>query len=235
MPAKRILLIENDSSVSAYIKTGLESHDYAADIAYDGIMGKSLALSGLYDLILLDIKIPLFAGFQLCRIIRENNTQIPIILLSATKELEDKLHGFDCGADDYLAIPLELEELMARIKVFLKRNQQIPPKVNNIRIADLEIDHDAKTITRGGNIIELSSKEYHLLEYLVHNEGKVVSRSELIEKVWGKSIDLNSNVVDVYINFLRNKMDSGYTSQLIHTRVGLGYVLKDSSKNMVLS
>lgn len=232
---KRILVIENDSKISFAVKIGLENYSYVADVAYDGIMGKSLALSGLYDLIVLDSKLPTLNGFQLCSIIRENNELVPIMMLSVSENLKDKLQGFECGADDYLSIPFEFKELLARIKVMLKRAQQKPLQNGRIRVGDLEIDRNAKTIIRGGKTIELSSKEYNILEYLALNQGKVVSRSELLEKVWGKNLDLSSNVVDVYINFLRNKMDNGYTTQLIQTRVGLGYVLKDNSKNLMAS
>lgn len=233
--AKRILIIEDDSKISSGVKIGLENYGYVADIAYDGTMGKSLALSELYDLIVLDSKIPVLNGFQLCSIIRENNELVPIMMLSVSEDLNNKLQGFECGIDDYLSIPFEFKELLARVKVMLKRAQQKPLQDGRIKVGDLEIDRNAKTIIRGGNTIELSSKEYNILEYLALNQGKVVSRPELIEKVWEKNLDLSSNVVDVYINFLRNKMDNGYTTQLIQTRVGLGYVLKDNSKDLMAS
>jgi two-component system copper resistance phosphate regulon response regulator CusR len=227
MSAYKILIVEDESKVAAFIKMGLEECGYDTDIAYDGMMGKSLALSIQYDLIVLDINLPHINGFQLCKIIREKNLQIPILMLTALGRMEDKLRGFEYGADDYLAKPFEFKELIARIKALLKRNRTLPISAGIITIADLQINLDAKTITRAGIEIELRSKEYALLEYMAIRKGKVVSRSELIENVWGTNFDINSNVVDVYINFLRNKMDKDFTPQLIHTRVGMGYVLKD--------
>lgn len=228
MPGGKILIIEDETKVAAFIKTGLEESGYTADIAYDGNMGRSLALAGEFDLIILDINLPVLNGFQLCAIIRENNASIPILMLTALGRMEDKLQGFECGADDYLPKPFEFKELLARIKALLKRSQQLPALTGKIKIADLEINRDAKTVTRAGTTIDLSSKEYKLLEFLVLNRGKVVSRTELLEKVWGAKPGINSNVVDVFVNFLRNKMDTGFALQLIHTRVGLGYVIKDN-------
>ena len=227
MSAYKILIVEDESKVAAFIKMGLEECGYDTDIAYDGMMGKSLALSIQHDLIILDINLPHINGFQLCKIIRENNLQTPILMLTALGRMEDKLQGFEYGADDYLSKPFEFKELIARIKALLKRSRIMPISAGVIRIADLEINLDAKTITRAGIEIELRSKEYTLLEYMAIKKGKVISRSELIENVWGTNFDINSNVVDVYINFLRNKMDKNFTPQLIHTRVGMGYVLKD--------
>ena len=228
MQGGKILIIEDETKVAAFIKDGLEESGYTADIAYDGMIGKSLALTDDYDLIILDINLPVLNGFQLCSAIRESNNAVPILMLTALSRMEDKLQGFELGADDYLPKPFEFKELLARIKALLKRSQQAPSISGNIRIANLEINRDAKTATRAENIIDLSSKEYNLLEYLALNKGKVISRNELLEKVWGAKQGISSNVVDVYVNFLRNKMDAGFTPQLIHTRVGLGYVLKDS-------
>jgi two-component system, OmpR family, copper resistance phosphate regulon response regulator CusR len=223
----RILVIEDEPKVAAFIKMGLEEYGYEIENAYDGMTGKSFSLTKKFDLIVLDINLPEINGFQLCKIIRENNIQIPIIMLTALGRMEDKLQGFEFGADDYILKPFEFKELLARIKVLLKRSRTLPVSDGVIKIADLIINLDAKTISRSGVEIELRTKEYTLLEYMAINKGKVLKRSELIEKVWGADLDINSNVVDVYINFLRNKMDKDFTPQLIHTRVGLGYVLKD--------
>jgi len=227
MSVEKILIIEDDTRIAAFIKMGLEECGYETEIAYDGMIGKSFALSGKYDLIVLDVNLPQINGFQLCKIIRENNLQVPVIMLSALSSLEDKLLGFEVGADDYLTKPFELKELIARIKVFIKRSRTMPVSEGVLKIADLEINLNKKTITRSGVEIELRTKEYTLLEYMALNKGKVLNRSELIEKVWGSNLDINSNVVDVYINFLRNKIDKDFYPHLIHTRVGLGYVLKE--------
>lgn len=227
MSGGNILIIEDESKVAAFIKAGLEEVGYATDIAYDGLIGKSKALSGNFDLIILDINLPVINGFHLCSQIRESNTAIPILMLTAMGRMEDKLQGFESGADDYLPKPFDFKELLARIKALLKRNAQIPIITGSIKIADLIIDRDAKTVSRSGLSINLSSKEYNLLEYLALNKGKVISRAELLQRVWGPKQDVNSNVVDVYVNFLRNKMDANFPVQLIHTRVGLGYVLKE--------
>jgi DNA-binding response OmpR family regulator len=221
-----ILVIEDEPKVAAFIKTGLEENDFIVQIAYDGAMGKSYALTNQFNLIILDINLPLINGFELCKIIRSNSILVPILMLTALDRMEDKLQGFDYGADDYLTKPFDFKELIARIKALIKRSQQLPIVSGVIKVADLEINRDAKTISRNGKVIELSSKEFALLEYLALNSQKVIGRAELIRHVWGEKYDANSNVVDVYINFLRNKIDKGYEVPLIHTRVGLGYTLK---------
>ncbi len=224
----RILIVEDERKVASFIKKGLEEHNFIVDVAYDGITGKESALKENYDLIILDIKLPLMNGFDVCQAIRRTNTKIPILMLTALGSLDDKVKGFDYGADDYLVKPFEFEELLVRIRALLKRSTLKTDKdfQDLIQIADLTIDRNAKTATRGGKVVELTAKEYSLLEYLAINEGKVVSRLELTEKIWGVDFDTGTNVVDVYINFLRKKIDTGFPKKLIHTRVGLGYILK---------
>jgi two-component system, OmpR family, copper resistance phosphate regulon response regulator CusR len=223
----RILIIEDEPKVAGFIKEGLEENNYSADIAYDGIAGKTMALSDKYDLIILDINLPLLNGFQLCKIIRENNQQIPVLMLTALGRLEEKVKGFDYGADDYLLKPFEFQELIARIMALLKRSKYAAQTTRILKIADLEMNRDAKTVVRAGKPIGLSAKEYSLLEYLAINRDRVVSRFELTEKVWGINFDTGTNVVEVYINFLRKKMDHDFPVKLIHTRIGMGYVLKE--------
>jgi DNA-binding response OmpR family regulator len=223
----KILIVEDEPKVAGFIKKGLEESNYPAEIAYDGIAGKAMALSNKYDLIILDINLPLLNGFQLCKIIRENDQQIPILMLTALGGLGEKVKGFDHGADDYLLKPFEFEELVARITALLKRSKFSSPPPKILKIADLEINRDAKTVTRAGKAIELSAKEYILLEYLVMNKERVISRFELTEKVWDINFDTGTNVVDVYINFLRKKMDNDYPTKLIHTKIGLGYIMKE--------
>lgn len=229
----RILIIEDEKKVAAFIQKGLEEHNFKVDLAYDGLSGKEMAIKEHYDLIILDIKLPLMDGFEVCHAIRKTNNQVPILMLTALGSLEDKVKGFDYGADDYLLKPFEFEELLVRIRALLKRTVQRSNKEpeTTIQIADLVIDRNAKTATRAGKKVELTAKEYALLEYLALNEGKVVSRLELTEKIWGIDFDTGTNVVDVYINFLRKKIDTGFPKRLIHTRVGMGYILKADEEN----
>jgi len=229
----RILIIEDEKKVAAFIQKGLEEHNFRVDIAHDGLTGKERATKENYDLIILDIKLPLMDGFEVCNAIRKINHQVPILMLTALGSLEDKVKGFDYGADDYLLKPFEFEELLVRIRALLKRSIQRISKEPEviIQIADLIIDRNAKTATRSGKKVDLTAKEYALLEYLALNEGKVISRLELTEKIWGIDFDSGTNVVDVYINFLRKKIDTGFPSRLIHTRVGLGYMLKAEEEN----
>jgi two-component system, OmpR family, copper resistance phosphate regulon response regulator CusR len=226
----RILIIEDEPKVAGFIKEGLEENNYSADIAYDGITGKTMALSDRYDLIILDINLPLLNGFQLCKIIRENNQQIPVLMLTALGGLEEKVKGFEYGADDYLLKPFEFQELVARIMALLKRSKYAAQATKIVKIADLEINRDAKTVVRAGKPIVLSAKEYSLLEYLALNKDRVISRFELTEKVWGINFDTGTNVVEVYINFLRKKMDHDFPMKLIHTKIGMGYILREGDE-----
>jgi DNA-binding response OmpR family regulator len=229
----KILIVEDEKKVAAFIQKGLEENNFHVDVAYDGLSGKEMALKNNYDLIILDIKLPLMNGFEVCSAIRKTNSQVPILMLTALGSLEDKVKGFDYGADDYLLKPFEFAELMVRIRALIKRSQQRVEKEQNyvIQIADLIIDKNAKAASRAGVKIDLTAKEYALLEYLALNQGKVISRLELTEKVWGLDFDTGTNVVDVYINFLRKKIDSGFPQKLIHTRIGMGYVLKVEENN----
>jgi DNA-binding response OmpR family regulator len=228
MEIKRILIVEDEPKVAAFIKTGLEESNYKADIAYDGIAGKAMTLSNSYDIIILDINLPQLNGFQLCKIIRENNLQIPVLMLTALGRLEEKVKGFEYGADDYLLKPFEFKELLVRIKALLKRSVTTLQTPSIIKIVNLEINRDSKTVIRGGKNIELTAREYTLLEFMALNKDKVLSRLELAENVWDINFDTGTNVIDVYINFLRKKMDNDFSPKLIHTRVGLGYILNET-------
>jgi DNA-binding response OmpR family regulator len=226
-----ILIIEDEPKVAGFIKKGLEECGYKTAIAIDGNEGKTKALSEQFDLIILDINLPIINGFQLCSIIRENDTVVPILMLTALGSIEEKMKGFDSGADDYLLKPFEFEELTARIKALLKRSKyKDEPPARIIKVADLEINREQKSVVRSGQNIDLSAKEYMLLEFLASNRGRVVSRKELTEKVWDIHFNTGTNIVDVYINFLRKKMDSGFEKKLIHTRTGLGYILADEQE-----
>jgi DNA-binding response OmpR family regulator len=223
----KILLVEDEPKVVAFIKKGLEEQGYEVDVAYDGQMGERLALKNTYDIILLDVIIPHINGYELCKKIREKNQKVPIIMLTALGTTDDKIVGFDSGADDYLVKPFEFKELTARIKAHTKRASGILQTQKFIKISDLELDLDKKNARRGGKIIELTAKEFALLEFLMNNKGRVVSRPEIAEKIWDITFDTGTNVVDVYINILRKKIDRDFETKYIHTRIGLGYFLDD--------
>ena len=223
----KILIVEDEPKVAGFIKKGLEETNFTAEIAFDGVTGKAMALSNKYDLIILDINLPLLNGFMLCKLIRENDVQVPILMLTALGGVREKVKGFDYGADDYLLKPFEFEELIARINALLKRTKFTVTTGRLLKIADLEFNRDNKTVVRAGKAIELSAKEFSLLEYLMINKHRVISRFELTDKVWGISFDTGTNVVDVYINFLRKKMDTGFPVKLIQTRTGMGYILTE--------
>ena len=228
MEAGKILIVEDEPKVAAFIQKGLEENGFASDVAFDGLIGKAKSLSNHYKLIILDLNLPHINGFQLCRIIRENNPTVPVLMLTALGGIEEKVMGFEAGADDYLLKPFEVRELVLRIKALLKRSQETQQESEVIRIADLEIHLNEKKVTRAGQAIRLKAKEYKLLEFLALNRDRVLDRLEISENVWGINFDTGTNVIDVYINFLRKKMDNDFEPKLIHTRVGLGYVLTDN-------
>jgi DNA-binding response OmpR family regulator len=223
----KILIVEDEPKVAAFIKKGLEENYFMTDIAYDGTIGKNLALKNKYQLIILDVNIPHINGFQLCKIIREIDSNIPILMLTALGGIEAKTEGFKAGADDYLLKPFEVRELILRIHALLKRSSNTSQIQQILKIADLELNKDKMKVIRGGKLIKLSAKEFKLLEYLVLNKDKVLSRFELTNHVWGLNFDTGTNVVDVYMNFLRKKMDNDFEPKLIHTRIGLGYVFSE--------
>jgi DNA-binding response OmpR family regulator len=226
----KILIVEDEPKVAGFIKKGLEESNFKTDIAYDGSIGKVMALSNKYDLIILDINLPLLNGFVLSKLIRENDQLVPILMLTALGGIEEKVKGFSHGADDYLLKPFEFEELIVRINALLKRSRlySIPGRI--LKIADLELNRDRKSVIRAGKSIELSVREFDLLEYFLINTDRVISRFELTDKVWGINFDTGTNMVDVYINFLRKKMDTGFTVKLIHTRTGYGYILSTNAQ-----
>lgn len=228
MENKRLLVIEDEKRLADILRIGFEENLYKVDVAYDGYIGKSLAGKNKYDVIILDINLPLINGYELCKEIRQTNKKVPIIMLTAMASSENKLMGFELGADDYVVKPFDFQELLARVKVFIRRTiTSEPEKENIITIDDLVINTSKKTVTRAGNSIELTAKEFSLLEYLAKNKGIVVSRIDIAEKIWDLNFDTGSNYIDVYINYLRKKIDKDYPNKLIHTRVGLGYVLKE--------
>jgi two-component system copper resistance phosphate regulon response regulator CusR len=226
----RILIVEDEAKVAKAIQQGLQENNLQADVAYDGLMGKKMALSGKYQLIILDLNLPLLNGYEVCKEIRQHNVRMPIIMLTALGAMEDKIQAFDTGADDYMVKPFDFRELLARVQVFLKRSasNQLQGSQQILKVADLEINDSSKTVKRAGQQIELTAREFSLLVYLVRNKGRVVSRADIAEKIWDITFDTGTNVIDVYVNFLRKKIDKGFEPKLIHTRQGMGYVLKES-------
>ncbi len=220
----RILVVEDEPKVALFIKEGLEQHMHEVDLAYDGTMGEKIALQNPYNLIILDIIIPYINGLELCRRIKSKKPQVPILMLTALGTTDDKVTGFEAGADDYLVKPFEFRELLARINALSKRPLESFSTPNCLRVADLELDLDKKVARRGGNTIELTAKEFSLLEYFMRTRGRVVSRMDIAEKVWDINFDTGTNVVDVYVNILRKKIDKEYEPKLIHTRIGMGYI-----------
>jgi DNA-binding response OmpR family regulator len=222
----KFLIVEDEPKVVEFLKQGLEEQNHEVDVAYDGQIGERLAIRGFYDVILLDVVLPYINGFELCKRIRIVNPSVPIIMLTALGSTDDKITGFDAGADDYLVKPFEFKELMARIKALTKRSGPQAQQQNKLKVDDLLLDLDKKIAKRGCYLIELTAKEFALLEYLMRNQGRVVSRPEIAEKIWEITFDTGTNVVDVYINILRKKIDKEFEKKLIHTKIGLGYYIE---------
>lgn len=222
----KILVVEDEPKVASFIKKGLEESNYDADVAYDGISAFKLAQQYQYNMFILDVIIPGINGIDLCKKLKYLNPDIPILMLTALGTTDDKLIGFDAGADDYMIKPFEFRELLARIRVLLKMNKA-SEQSNKLIYGDLELDLNRKTVKRGTANMELTAKEFSLIEYFMRNSGKVLSRNDIAEKVWDVSFDSGTNVVDVYVNFLRKKIDKGFDKKLIHTKVGFGYIFGD--------
>lgn len=224
----KVLIVEDEPKLAGFVKKGLEEQAWEVDVAYDGQMGSSLALSNPYDVIILDVNLPKVNGFQLATLLRNENIRTPILMLTALGTLGDKLAGFDAGADDYLVKPFEFQELIVRLRALQKRSSESGSVSNLLKIADLELDLNERIARRGGHRIELTAKEFGLLEYFMRNRGRVVSRVDIAEKVWDIHFDTGTNTIDVYVNFLRKKIDRDFPQKLIHTVVGMGYIMKDS-------
>ncbi|MFH2142928.1 MAG: response regulator transcription factor [Bacteroidota bacterium] len=223
----KILIVEDEPKVASFLKQGFEECGYEVRLAFDGHMGKRLALAEHYDVILLDLIIPNINGIELCKQIKAVKPDQPVLMLTALGTTEDKIIGFDAGADDYLVKPFEFKELVARIKALSKRGGGAIETSNRLIVADLELDLYKKVAIRDGKTVELTAKEFALLEYFMRNKGRVVSRVDIAEKVWEITFDTGTNVVDVYVNILRKKIDRDFPVKLIHTRVGMGYILNE--------
>lgn len=223
----RILLVEDERKIAEALKTGMEEQGFYVMVAYDGAMGEKFFNNYDFNIVILDINLPDINGYTLSRIIRQKKRNIPILMLTALGTVEDKIEGFEAGADDYLVKPFAFKELLARIKSLLRRSMNGITPGNILRLSDLEVNLDSKEVTRAGNRISLTAKEFQLLEYLIRNKNKVVSRADIAGKVWDIGFDTGTNVIDVYINFLRRKIDKDYPVKLIHTQIGMGYIMKE--------
>ena len=220
----RILLVEDDRKVASFIQKGLAEEGYAVDLAPDGEMGLAMGLDRLHDVIVLDVLLPGKPGFQVLRELRQARVETPVLLLTARDTVEDKVRGLDAGADDYLTKPFAFAELLARVRALLRR--RTAERVPLLQVEDLVLDPATRTVRRGGEAIPLTNREFSLLEYLMRNAGRVLTRTAIAEHVWDYSFDSETNVIDVYVNYLRKKIDTGRDRKLIHTVRGVGYVLK---------
>lgn len=221
-----ILIVEDELKVANSLRANLSELGFQVEVAYDGAMGKKMFHAQPFDVLLLDLNLPHINGYELCKEFRQKKNNVPILVLTAFGDIEDKMQAFELGADDYLIKPFEFRELLARMRVFLKRQNPTIDQGQVITIDNLVVNTFTKSITRGGQPINLTAKEFSLLELLVRNAGRVVRKVEIAEKVWDLSFDTGTNVIEVYINFLRRKVDKDFDKKLIHTRSGMGYYIK---------
>jgi heavy metal response regulator len=219
-----ILIVEDEKKVASFIERGLVAEHYTVDVAHDGDTGLARVLEGRYDLVILDLMLPGRDGAAVLRELRARGQTLPVLLLTARAAVSDKVHGLDLGADDYLTKPFEFAELLARVRALLRRGGAASGPT--LALADLSLDPATRAVTRAGRRIELTAREYALLEFLLRNQGRVLSRALIAEHVWGVRFDTFTNVIDVYVNYLRRKIDTGFEPKLLHTVRGAGYVLK---------
>jgi heavy metal response regulator len=220
----RILVVEDEAKVASFIRRALEEESYAVDVCEDGSQGLDLARSGNYDLAILDLMLPGLPGMEVLKTLRKERISTPVLILTARSQVDQRVQGLDAGADDYLTKPFAIEELLARVRVLLRRGSG--EATGLLQVDDLVLNPATRDVTRGGRKIELTTKEYALLEYLMRNAGRVLTRPMIAEHVWNLDFDTFTNVIDVYVNYLRNKIDKGRDRKLIHTIRGSGYVLK---------
>ncbi|MEP7142963.1 MAG: response regulator transcription factor [Ferruginibacter sp.] len=225
----KILIVEDEQKIADTLKFGLSENGFRVEVAYDGKLGYRLFSVQDFDLLILDINLPGMNGYELCRSVRLLNEHIPVIMLTSMSALNDKIEGYDAGADDYIVKPFEFRELLLKIRALLKRSMsQYIPVGNVLKLSDLEMNLDNKEVKRDQVIIHLTAKEFQLLEYLLRNKNRVVSRADIAINVWDMDFDTNTNVIDVYISYLRNKVDKNFEHKLIQTQVGMGYILKEN-------
>jgi two-component system, OmpR family, copper resistance phosphate regulon response regulator CusR len=229
MQGRNILIVEDEKKIADTIQLGLSEHGFNVEVAYDGDIGLKIFLGHSFDLVILDLNLPGMNGFELCKAIRRRNELVPVIMLTSMGQLSDKVEGYDAGTDDYIVKPFEFRELLLKIRALLKRTlNQYQPVGNVLKAADLVMNLDSKEVERSGKKIKLTAKEFQLLEYLLRNKNRVVSRADLAINVWNIDFDTNTNVIDVYISYVRNKVDKQFDQKLIQTHVGMGYVLKEN-------
>ena len=230
MGNSRILLVEDERRMADTLCFGLTENGYEVETAIDGNTGFRIFKNYPFDLVILDINLPGMNGYELCKNIRVSNKSIPVIMLTALNTIEDKIEGYDAGADDYIIKPFEFRELTMKIRVLLRRRTDPHhPTGHILQAGDLQMNLETKTVTRNDEVIMLTAKEFQLLEYLLKNKNRIVSRSDIAINVWDIDFDTNTNIIDVYINYVRNKIDKPYPAKLIHTQVGMGYMLREKS------
>lgn len=225
---QKILIIEDDQRIAQLLTRGLTNKGFEIEVAYNGLLGLRRAQAVSFDLVILDINLPEMSGYEVCKRIRESKPILPILMLTAMSEMEDKIEGFEAGTDDYIVKPFDFRELYHRVLVGLRRNNPTSESVGKVlRIADLEVFLDSKLVRRAGQEINLTAREYEFLIYLVKNKGKVLSKNDIAANVWDVHFDTGTNVIEVYINILRRKIDRNFEPKLIHTRPSLGYLLRE--------
>jgi len=228
----RVLIVEDEEKVASFIKKGLEEENFNVDVAYSGDVGENLILSNNYDIIILDIMLPVKDGNEILKKMRDKGIDTPVIMLTAKDKISDKVESFSIGCDDYLTKPFSFEELLLRVRAILKRKGGKEEKETTmLSYGDLKLDLIKRIAIRDNKEIELTSKEFALLELLMRNPNKIISRTEISQKVWGYDFDTLTNIIDVYINHLRNKMDKGFDKRLIHTIRGVGYIFTDEKRS----
>lgn len=220
----KLLIVEDERRLAGVLAEGLVEAGYIVDVAHDGDAGEALALTGDYDVVVLDLMLPKRSGFDVCRELRRRRVGTAILMLTARDTLEDKVAGLDCGADDYLTKPFQFPELLARVRSLLRRASRSRSRI--LQVADLEIDTGTHEVRRAGQPVQLTTKEYALLEYLAYNAGRILTRDQILAHVWPSDYDGYSNTVDVFIRYLRRKIDEGHEAKLIHTAIGIGYTLR---------
>jgi two-component system copper resistance phosphate regulon response regulator CusR len=229
MTGINILIVEDEQKIADSLRQGLSENGFFTQVAYDGLVGLRLFRHGIFNLVILDINLPGMNGYELCKSIRNIDPKVPVMMLTAMSAVEDKVEGFDAGADDYIVKPFDFRELLVRTRALLKRIHSTVVTGVQLKADDLIMNLDTKEVTRDSKPIQLTAKEFQLLEYLLRNKNRVLSRADIALNVWDIDFDSGTNVIDVYVNYLRKKIDKEFDSPLIHTQVGMGYVLKDKS------